>query len=67
MPRIPARATSLKLALGSLGIVFRDIGTSPLLILFLTFDLAYFGANLLKFFEGGWFPLVMGLGMQIDL
>lgn len=27
---------------------------------FLTFDLAFLGANLVKFFEGGWFPLVVG-------
>ncbi len=33
----------------------------PLVGLFLTFDLAYFGTNLLKFFQGGWFPLAVGL------
>lgn len=27
---------------------------------FLTFDLAFLGANLVKFFEGGWFPLAVG-------
>jgi KUP system potassium uptake protein len=27
---------------------------------FLTIDIAFFGANLLKVAEGGWFPLVMG-------
>lgn len=27
---------------------------------FLLFDLAFLGANLVKFFEGGWFPLVVG-------
>jgi KUP system potassium uptake protein len=27
--------------------------------LFLTVDLAFFGANLLKFIEGGWFPLLV--------
>nr|MCU0702067.1 KUP/HAK/KT family potassium transporter [Myxococcaceae bacterium] len=29
----------------------------PLLLLFLAFDLPFFGANLLKFFDGGWFPI----------
>lgn len=28
--------------------------------LFLIFDLTFLAANLLKFFEGGWFPLVIG-------
>ena len=32
----------------------------PLLALFLFVDLAYFGANLLKVPEGGWFPLLVG-------
>ncbi len=27
---------------------------------FLLFDLAFLGANLVKFFEGGWFPLAVG-------
>jgi len=31
--------------------------------LFLTFDLAYFGSNLFKFFEGGWFPIVIAVGI----
>ena len=30
---------------------------------FLTIDLAYFGANLFKVPDGGWFPLVVGLGI----
>lgn len=33
--------------------------TLPLVGLFLIFDLAYFGANLLKFFDGGWFPMAV--------
>lgn len=33
----------------------------PLLALFFVVDLAYFGANLLKVPEGGWFPLLIGL------
>ncbi|MGI8436590.1 MAG: potassium transporter Kup [Chthoniobacterales bacterium] len=28
---------------------------------FLVLDLGFFGANLLKFFRGGWFPILMGL------
>ena len=32
----------------------------PLLIIFATVDLLYFGANLLKVPDGGWFPLVVG-------
>jgi KUP system potassium uptake protein len=31
----------------------------PFLIFFLTIDVAFFGANLLKIAEGGWFPLVV--------
>jgi KUP system potassium uptake protein len=31
----------------------------PLLILFLAFDLPFFGANLLKFFEGGFVPIIV--------
>jgi KUP system potassium uptake protein len=33
----------------------------PLIALFFTVDVAYFGANLLKVPEGGWFPLVIGV------
>jgi len=32
----------------------------PLLVLFLSFDLPFFGANLLKFFEGGYVPILVG-------
>ena len=35
----------------------------PLLVLFLSFDVPFFLANALKFFDGGWFPIVVGLGM----
>ena len=35
----------------------------PLLILFLAFDIPFFAANALKIFEGGWFPIVVGLAM----
>jgi KUP system potassium uptake protein len=31
----------------------------PVFALFLTVDLSFFGANLLKFAEGGWFPLAI--------
>jgi len=31
----------------------------PLVGLFLVFDTMYFGSNLLKFFDGGWFPLAV--------
>ncbi len=33
----------------------------PLLALFLLVDILYFGANLLKVPDGGWFPLVVGV------
>jgi KUP system potassium uptake protein len=33
--------------------------TLPLVGLFLVFDTMYFGSNLLKFFDGGWFPLAV--------
>ena len=32
----------------------------PLLIVFFTIDILYFGANLLKVPDGGWFPLLIG-------
>ncbi len=38
----------------------------PLLVVFLSFDLSYFGSCLLKFFQGGWFPLAVG-GMAAAL
>jgi KUP system potassium uptake protein len=33
----------------------------PLVFLFLVFDLAFFGANAAKFFDGGWFPITMAM------
>ncbi|MGE5540620.1 MAG: potassium transporter Kup [Gemmatimonas sp.] len=36
-------------------------GAAALIGLFLTFELAYFAANLTKIPHGGWFPLMMGL------
>jgi KUP system potassium uptake protein len=32
----------------------------PLLVIFFTIDILYFGANLLKVPDGGWFPLLIG-------
>ncbi len=37
----------------------------PLLALFLFFDLSFFGANLLKVADGGWFPLVIAAGLLV--
>jgi KUP system potassium uptake protein len=37
----------------------------PVLLLFLSFDIPFFGANLLKFFEGGWIPIAVGVGMLL--
>jgi KUP system potassium uptake protein len=37
------------------------VKAAPLVALFLLFDLAYLGANLLKFVDGGWFPIVIAL------
>lgn len=34
-------------------------------IVMLTVDLAFFGANLVKFKDGGWFPLVLGIAMLV--
>ncbi|MDP8999407.1 MAG: KUP/HAK/KT family potassium transporter, partial [Myxococcota bacterium] len=33
----------------------------PLLVLFLSFDLPFFGANLLKFTDGGYIPILVGV------
>ncbi len=32
----------------------------PVLLLFLSFDLPFFGANLLKFLDGGYIPIILG-------
>jgi KUP system potassium uptake protein len=37
----------------------------PLLVLFLSFDLPFFAANLLKFFDGGWVPILVGAGFLV--
>ncbi len=36
-----------------------------LLLLFLAIDLAFFGANAVKFLHGGWFPIVIALGIFV--
>jgi KUP system potassium uptake protein len=35
----------------------------PLVLLFLAIDLSFFAANAAKFFDGGWFPIALGLGL----
>jgi len=40
---------------------------APLVGAFLAFDLAYFGSNLMKFFQGGWFPLAIGTIVMIAM
>jgi KUP system potassium uptake protein len=37
----------------------------PPLVLFLSFDIPFFGANLLKFMDGGWIPIVVGAAMFV--
>jgi KUP system potassium uptake protein len=37
----------------------------PLLVLFLGLDLAFFGANLLKFFDGGYVPILIGVALFV--
>jgi KUP system potassium uptake protein len=37
----------------------------PIVGLFLTIDLAFLTANLLKFYDGGWFPVGLALGIFI--
>jgi KUP system potassium uptake protein len=49
-------------------VVTRTWGWSPLKAgalagLFLVFDLAFFGANAMKFVDGGWFPITIGLAI----
>jgi KUP system potassium uptake protein len=35
----------------------------PAVLFFAVIDLAFFGANIVKLFDGGWFPLVVGLAI----
>jgi KUP system potassium uptake protein len=37
----------------------------PPVLLFLSFDIPFFGANLLKFWDGGWIPIAVGAGMLV--
>jgi KUP system potassium uptake protein len=37
----------------------------PPLVLFLSFDLPFFAANLLKFWDGGWIPIVVAAAMLV--
>ncbi len=41
--------------------------TLPLVALFLAFDLTYFGANLLKILDGGWFTLSVALVITVGM
>ncbi len=42
---------------------WHPILSALVITLFLTVDLAFFGANLFKILDGGWFPLVAGAGV----
>ncbi|ACL56586.1 potassium transporter Kup [Methylobacterium nodulans] len=49
-------------------LIARQWGFNPILVLmvngmFLLVDLTFFGANSVKLFEGGWFPLVLAAGV----
>jgi len=46
-----------------LGAAWRLWQAVPLLGLLLFVDLSFFGANLLKLFDGGWFPLAIGIAV----
>jgi KUP system potassium uptake protein len=37
----------------------------PVLLLFLSFDIPFFAANALKFFDGGWIPIAVGAAMLV--
>lgn len=39
---------------------WRLLFSIPLLLIFLSVDLGFFGANALKFMDGGWFPVILG-------
>ncbi|MBF0628260.1 MAG: potassium transporter Kup [Magnetococcales bacterium] len=63
---IAVTGTMITVTLLAFGIVLRHLFSwslflaMPLLLLFLTIDLGFFGANILKFMDGGWFPLLTG-------
>jgi len=35
----------------------------PLTLAFLAFDVSFFSANIIKFLDGGWFPIAVGVGV----
>ena len=39
--------------------------TLPLCLVFGLIELAFLSANLVKFFDGGWFPLAVGAGIFV--
>jgi len=39
----------------------------PLVVIFMLFDLAYFGANLLKIFDGGWITLAVAFAIMTTM
>jgi KUP system potassium uptake protein len=39
----------------------------PILLLFLAFDLPFLGANLLKFFQGGYVPILLGIALGLTM
>jgi KUP system potassium uptake protein len=39
----------------------------PLVVIFLLFDLAYFGANLLKIFDGGWITIAVAFAIMTTM
>ncbi|MCB1025167.1 MAG: KUP/HAK/KT family potassium transporter, partial [Acidobacteria bacterium] len=40
---------------------WRMLPTAILCVSFMLIDLAFFGANVIKFFDGGWFPFLLAL------
>ncbi|MBF0272133.1 MAG: potassium transporter Kup [Magnetococcales bacterium] len=63
---IAVTGTMIAVTVLAFGIVLRHLFSwslflsVPLLVIFLTVDLGFFGANALKFMDGGWFPVIMG-------
>ncbi|ADP70001.1 potassium transporter [Rhodomicrobium vannielii ATCC 17100] len=64
-----AVATTMVVSTLLVGVVARNIWgwsllkTGLIISLFLIVDLAFFGANLIKFFEGGFLPVLVGAGI----
>ncbi|MBF0341171.1 MAG: potassium transporter Kup [Magnetococcales bacterium] len=63
---IAVTGTMIAVTTLAFGIVLRHLFSwslwlaTPLLLIFLTIDLGFFGANALKFMDGGWVPMAMG-------